>query len=180
MELPLDVDALRHAIAAGRTFGYRMFWGHRAEPDGVLSQWWPCRFTVDGQTYATAEQYMMVGKARLFGDADAAAAILAEPDPAACKRLGRKVRGFDEARWAAARFELVVEGNVAKFGQSDRLRRILLGSGDDVLVEASPLDSIWGIGLAAADPRAADPRAWQGLNLLGFALVKARGLLRAR
>lgn len=179
-ELPLDRDALLRAVAQGESFRFRFFWGHRREPDGVFSQWWPCRFEVDGQIYATAEQFMMAGKARLFGDSDGLAAILAEEDPAACKALGRRVRGFDEATWAAARFELVVRGNLAKFGQSEHLRSILASTGDQLLVEASPTDRVWGIGLRAADPRAQDPRGWRGLNLLGFALVRARALLRVR
>ena len=111
-ELPLDLDALRRAVESGQSFRYHFFWGHRREPDGVFSQWWPCRFEVDGQLYSTAEQFMMAGKARLFADADALAAILAESDPTACKKLGRKVRHFDEAAWAAARFDLVVSGNL--------------------------------------------------------------------
>jgi ribA/ribD-fused uncharacterized protein len=71
-----------------------------------------------------------------------------------------------------------VAGNVAKFGQHDDLRAFLLGTGSRVLVEASPGDRIWGIGLTEADPRAADPRSWRGLNLLGFALMEARAQLR--
>jgi ribA/ribD-fused uncharacterized protein len=179
-ELPLDIDALRKAVADGQSFEYRFFWGHRREPDGVFSQWWPCRFELDGQVYTTAEQFMMAGKARLFADDQALAAILAESDPAACKKLGRRVRGFDEAAWAAARFELVVAGNLAKFGQSDNLRDILESTGEQLLVEASPTDRIWGIGLRASDPRARDPRTWQGRNLLGFALVETRSLLGRR
>jgi ribA/ribD-fused uncharacterized protein len=176
-ELPLDIDSLRRAVESGQSFRYHFFWGHRREPDGVFSQWWPCRFEVDGQLYSTAEQFMMAGKARLFADANALATILAESDPAACKKLGRKVRNFDEAAWAAARFDLVVRGNLAKFGQSDHLRGILLSTGDAILVEASPTDRIWGIGLRASDERARDPRTWRGKNLLGFALVETRSTL---
>lgn len=178
-DLPLDLDSLRAAAAAGRAFRYHFFYGHRREPDGVFSQWWPCEFEVDGQRYTSAEQFMMAGKARLFGDAAALAAILATDDPAACKRLGRAVRGFDETAWASARFDLVVAGNLAKFGQSDRLGAILRATGGAVLVEASPTDRIWGIGLAASDPRAGDPATWRGQNLLGFALVAARARLSA-
>jgi ribA/ribD-fused uncharacterized protein len=176
-DLPLGLESLRRAIGAGARFRYHFFYGHRREPDGVLSQWWPCAFAVDGQAYATAEQFMMAGKARLFGDDEALARILAEPDPAACKRLGRGVRGFDHDVWASARFDLVVAGNLAKFGQSDHLGAILLATGDAILVEASPTDRIWGIGLSASDPRAADPATWRGQNLLGFALVAARAQL---
>ena len=70
-------------------------------------------------------------------------------------------------------------GNVAKFSQNAELGAFLLGTGHQVLVEASPVDPIWGIGLAATDPAAQDPRAWRGLNLLGFALMAARDVLRA-
>ncbi len=182
---PLDLESLRGAVVAGATFTYRYFWGHKPRADGqlsdsVFSQWWKCRFEVDGQAYASAEQFMMAGKARLFGDDAALTKILATPDPDACKALGRKVRGFEEAKWKAAAFDLVTRGNVAKFGQDARLRAYLVRTGDDVLVEASPVDAVWGIGLARDDERARDPRTWQGENLLGFALMRARGELAGK
>jgi ribA/ribD-fused uncharacterized protein len=183
MNLPLDLEALRRSVSSGAHFRYRFFWGHAARADGrlsdsVFSQWWPCCFEVDGQPYATAEQFMMAGKARLFGDAEALAEILAESNPAACKALGRKVRGFDEAAWKGARFELVTRGNAAKFGQDGALRDYLLATGDEILVEASPRDRIWGIGLGRNHEHARDPRTWRGGNLLGFALVRTRAILR--
>lgn len=180
---PLTREELCAAVAAGRRFRYRFFWGHTPRPDGALSdgvfsQWWRCRFEVGGVSYVTAEQWMMAGKARLFGDVQACARILETADPAACKALGRAVRGFDEARWAAARFDLVTAGNVAKFGADPALRAHLLATGDDVLVEASPRDRVWGIGLGRENVRAQNPRTWRGQNLLGFALVRARAILR--
>ena len=90
------------------------------------------------------------------------------------------MRGFDEAVWERERFGIVVEGSVHKFGQDAALRQFLLGTGERVLVEASPRDRIWGIGLAADDERATDPARWRGLNLLGFALMEAREVLRAQ
>jgi ribA/ribD-fused uncharacterized protein len=162
---------------------YLFFWGHQPARDGsitasCLSQWWPSPFTVDGVTFATAEHYMMWHKARLFGDTETADRILGVRHPNEAKTLGRLVRNFDEDRWVAARYDIVVAGSVAKFGQNDDLRRFLLGTGDRVLVEASPLDRVWGIGLAADDERAADPARWLGLNLLGKALMDAREILR--
>lgn len=171
------------AIAAGGVrVKYLHFWGHRPQRDGsvgagCLSQWWPSPFTVDGVEYATAEHWMMAGKARLFGDADAERRALAAGHPRTAKSVGRTVRGFDEDLWAAARFELIAQGSVHKFGQHPDLRRFLLGTAGRVLVEASPLDRVWGIGLAAGDPGADDPSAWRGLNLLGFALMEARSRL---
>ena len=172
-------EELAALVASGVRPKYLMFWGHRAERDasvgaGSLSQWWPSAFVVEGQTYRTAEHWMMAGKARLFGDQEIVPRILAARTPAEAKKLGRLVRGFDDQAWEAARFELVVAGNTAKFGQDEALRGYLLGTGRRVLVEASPLDRIWGIGLAADDERAADPARWRGLNLLGFALMAAR------
>jgi ribA/ribD-fused uncharacterized protein len=180
---PLDIDTLRGAVAAGAAFRYRFFWGHTPRLDGrlsdaVFSQWWPCRFALDCVEYATAEQWMMASKARLFGDEGALGRILRSADPAVCKQLGREVRGFDDERWSAARFDLVTEGNVAKFGQDAALRGYLLDTGDDILVEAAPRDRIWGIGLGRDSEKARDPRTWRGRNLLGFALVRTRSILR--
>lgn len=163
---------------------YLAFWGHRPQRDGsigagCLSQWWPSPFTVDDVEYATAEHWMMAGKARLFGDAEAERAAVAAVHPHAAKSVGRTVRGFDEATWLRERFALVVEGSVAKFGQHPALSAYLLGTTGRVLVEASPLDRVWGIGLAADDERAGDPARWRGLNLLGFALMEARARLTA-
>ncbi|MET9955692.1 NADAR family protein [Streptomyces sp. NPDC006339] len=177
-----DLDTLKRQVSAGAKLKWLHFWGHRPRPDGqlsasCLSQWWPSPFEVEGVCYATAEHWMMARKARLFGDPEAEAAALAAPTPAQAKNAGRLVRGFDEAVWERERFEIVVAGSVHKFS-AEPLRSFLLGTGSRVLVEASPLDRVWGIGLAADDPRAFDPERWRGLNLLGFALMEARARLR--
>ena len=105
--------------------------------------------------------------------------ILASTDPSKVKALGRKVKGYDESRWVAHRFAIVVAGNYAKFSQNEALTAFLLSTGDKVLVEASPVDQIWGIGLARDGPHAAHPDKWNGLNLLGFALMEVRDMLRS-
>lgn len=160
------------------------FYGHRKESDGTpgpgcLSQWWPAPFTHEGVYYASAEHWMMVAKARLFGDADAERTVLADDSPVTAKQAGRAVRGFNEQVWSRERYGIVLTGTRLKFTQHPDLRDILLGTGDAVLVEASPYDRIWGIGRAAQDPCCADPARWRGLNLLGFALTQTRELLRA-
>lgn len=162
---------------------YLHFWGHAPRRDGVigascLSQWWQSPFTVDGVDYATAEHWMMAAKARLFADAEAEHQALTASSPALAKKAGRLVRGFDETVWQRERSGIVLEGSVHKFRQDERLRDYLLVTGDRVLVEASPMDRIWGIGLAADDERAQDPARWRGLNLLGFALMETRERLR--
>ncbi|MFC0600801.1 NADAR family protein [Streptomyces palmae] len=181
---PRSVADLVGLAARGERIRYVWFWGHRPRSDGSVgpgcfSQWWPAPFTVDGIVYPTAEHWMMAGKARLFQDAEAERQAVAAAHPQQAKNAGRMVRGFDEAVWQAHRFELVVQGNVHKFGQHPQLRAYLLGTGSRVLVEASPVDRVWGIGLTADDERAADPSRWRGLNLLGFALMEARQRLAA-
>ncbi|MHC3473001.1 NADAR family protein [Streptomyces sp. 7R007] len=175
-------EALVREVRAGSRVKYLHFWGHRPLPDGrigasCLSQWWPSPFTVEGVTYGTAEHWMMAGKARLFGDAEAERLVLSAEHPAQAKKAGRLVRGFDEAIWERERFGIVVEGSVHKFAAHPELREFLLHTGNRVLVEASPVDRVWGIGLAAGDEAAADPERWRGLNLLGFALMEARARL---
>ena len=179
-----SVADLLAAEAAGERPKYVFFWGHTPKAPGVLgaeclSQWLPSPFTVDGVEYATAEHYMMWRKAELFGDGAVAAQILAAAHPKQAKDLGRGVRNFDQATWEAQRFAIVTEVSVAKFSQHADMRSFLLGTGGRVLVEASPLDRVWGIGLAAGDDDAAHPERWRGLNLLGFALMEARDRLRA-
>lgn len=181
-EHPRTVDDLVTLTASGHRIKYVFFWGHRPQRDGsvgtgCLSQWWPVAFTVDGVIFRSAEHYMMWRKALLFGDAESAERIVAASHPRQAKMLGRRIRNFDDATWGSHRFDIVVDSSVAKFGQHDDLRTFLLGTGERVLVEASPTDRIWGIGLSATDDRAADPARWRGLNLLGFALMQARATL---
>lgn len=171
------------AIEQGATFTYLPFYGHAPEPDGsagpgCLSQWWPAApFTQGGNTYATAEHYMMWRKADLFGDHGTAEKILSAPTPKEAKALGRQASGFDQATWEAGRYDIVVDASRLKFGQHDDLRAFLLSTGDRILVEASPRDRIWGIGLGRNNPAAHDPAQWRGLNLLGFALCDVRDVL---
>ncbi|WP_432083375.1 NADAR family protein [Streptomyces sp. WAC 04229] len=177
-------EALLGRVRAGARIKYLCFWGHRPLPDGrvgpgCLSQWWPSPFTVAGVEYATAEHWMMAGKARLFEDPEAERRVLAAGHPAEAKKAGRLVRGFDETVWQRERFAIVVEGSTHKFAADPGLRDFLLNTGDRVLVEASPVDHVWGIGLPATDEAATDPERWRGANLLGFALMGARERLRA-
>lgn len=182
MPVPRNVEELVIS-AENKVIRYLFFWGHRPAKDGRVtksgfSQWYESPFVVDNVTYLTAEHYMMAEKARLFGDQQIEEKVLKCLNPGAAKALGRSVQGFDETRWVENRFPIVVRGNFAKFSQDERLRNLLLQTGDQVLVEASPVDSIWGIGLAESDPAATKPEQWKGLNLLGFALMQVRDQLR--
>jgi len=119
----------------------------------------------------------MAGKARLFNDEESLLQILESADPKTAKELGRRVKNFDGAKWEANARRLVTEGNIAKFSQNSHLCDFLLATGNTVLVEASPCDQIWGIGLEESDERTKDPAKWQGQNLLGFTLMDVRSRL---
>lgn len=174
---------LEAAFAAGERLKPIFFWRPLAAGAPItadcMSQWTPSPFHHAGEHFLTAEHFMMAGKARLFGDEAMRTRILAAAHPGEVQKLGRQVQGFDGARWAAACSDIVTEGNILKFQQNPPMLAWLLATGERVLVEASPVDRIWGIGLAGDDPRALDPRQWQGQNLLGFAIMRARQHLRA-
>ncbi|MBU2712743.1 NADAR family protein [Zooshikella harenae] len=171
-------EELITALEADTNIKYLLFWGHQKPTSGVnkscLSQWFNASFTIDGIHYFTAEHYMMAEKARLFNDRKCHKKILAASHPGEAKRLGRGIVGFDERVWRDNRFDIVTNGNLAKFSQNPALQHYLLSTQPRVLVEASPVDRIWGIGLAADHPDASDPTHWQGDNLLGFALMVVR------
>jgi ribA/ribD-fused uncharacterized protein len=162
---------------------YLFFWGHQSSKNGDItascfSQWWTSPFVVDKVRYNTAEHWMMAQKALLFNDKESFTKIVAAKSPAEAKALGRKVVNFDDAVWHEKRFAIVLQGCMHKFGQNDSIRDFLLNTKQRVLVEASPVDKIWGIGLSADDDKAENPTRWNGLNLLGFALMEAREKLR--
>lgn len=160
------------AVARGCIF----FYGHKGD-HACFSQFFPSAFVDEnGVEYCCAEQFMMASKARCMGDAETLEAIMAcDYDPVCIKALGRRVSPWDEERWCAVREAVVLRGSYLKFSQNKRLRKVLLGTNDLTLVEASPSDRIWGIGRSVKD--AAKGGRWQGLNLLGLALMKARAAL---
>ena len=182
MRRPVDPAVRLAELLAAERRGDKLylvpFWSHRAARPGpgpwVLSQWWPVSITVDGEHHPSAEAYMMAAKARLFDDHETLARIRATHDPAEAKALGRTVRGFDPAVWASRGYDAVIEANRAKFTQHADLQAYLLATHPAVLVEASPQDAVWGIGLDAAQRDARSPSRWPGRNLLGFALTEVR------
>ena len=152
---------------------FTFFW-HNQSP---FSQWHPSTFVVEGNTFNTAEQWMMYQKAILFGDVEIAGKVLKTNNPKTQKALGKKVRNFDESTWVAHRERIVYEGNYHKFTQNEALKTALFATKGTTLVEASPLDKIWGIGLADDDARAYHRSTWRGLNLLGEVLTRLREAL---
>lgn len=151
---------------------YTFFWG------GQFSQWAPSEILIDGVKYNCCEQYMMAQKALLFKDTESYNAIMKAQQPYEQKALGRKVKNFNKETWELVAKSIVYRANQAKFTQHKHYYEGLMATGDTLLVEASPEDKIWGIGLAASDPRAQDESQWQGTNWLGEILTDVREDLR--
>jgi hypothetical protein len=142
------------------------------------SNWEQSPFTIDGQRYGCVEQWMMAEKARLFGDAETERRIMEASHPKEQKALGRAVKGYIDGTWAKVRYGVVLMGTLEKYRQNADLREKLLATGDLTFVEASPYDTVWGIGMRADAEGADDPSRWKGQNLLGRAITEARGILR--
>ena len=181
--LPVDVESLIE-YASTNDVEYIHFVGHQPSKDGSItkscfSQWWDSEFTDEmGLYYKTAEQFMMLQKAKLFGDEVSLEKILKSTTPIEAKELGRKVKGFDPESWDRCKFNIVVHGNMLKFSQNESLKEFLLSTGDKILVEAAHYDPVWGIGMRANHVNACIPEKWAGENLLGFALMEVREQLK--
>jgi hypothetical protein len=148
--------------------------------DGWPSQWHPSPFEIDGVQYNCCEQYMMAEKARVFGDEEAEGLVMEVDNPRLQKAIGRRVADFDAKQWDSVCRGIVYQGNLAKFEQNPDLRNELMQTAERIIVEASPFDQIWGVGLAPDDPRVLDQDAWRGMNWLGIAVMQVREELKRR
>lgn len=146
------------------------FWGSE------FSQWYDHEMTIDGVLYGCAEQYMMAMKAKTFNDEESYEKIMATQEPSRQKALGRKVKNFDPDVWNRVAKDYVFKANLTKF--SGELKSVLLGTGNKEIVEASPYDTIWGIGMGVDNPDILDRTKWRGTNWLGEVLMKVRSTLR--
>ena len=140
----------------------------------AYSQWAMRDILIGGETYNCNEQYMMAKKAELFHDDVARRAIMMSSNPASQKSWGKRVKNFDKDEWEAIARDVVYEANYAKFTQHEDFREQLLSTGDKIIVEGSPTDCIWGIGMSCDDPGILDPKNWRGTNWLGEAIMKVR------
>lgn len=142
---------------------------------GFLSQWYDSDFELDGVIFPTAEHYMMYRKAKLFLDLPIMDRILFTKSPREAKKLGREVRNFNQRKWDRQKLSIVQAGNRAKFEQNHDLRMRLMAIPSHVLiVEASPTDKVWGIGLSTESALIVPQERWPGENLLGVILTNLK------
>lgn len=178
-----NLEKLIQQYELGQNLEFIFFWGHTSKNNlntgpFCLSQWFPSSFCVNEKTYLTAEHWMMAEKARLFNDFEIAEKILQTEKASLVKEFGRQIKSFSEEIWKENRYQIVVKGNYYKFIHNQELKNFLLSTGDKIIVEASPMDNIWGIGLAKDSLEVENPNKWKGLNLLGFALMEVRDRIR--
>ncbi len=152
---------------------FTFFW----RTDSPFSNWHPSTFRIGFNTFNCMEQYMMYSKSMLFQDFKTAEKILAEPEPRKQKELGREVQGFNPDIWDLRKEGIVLIGLREKFYQNPHLLAALMETRGTILVEASPLDKIWGAGLDEEGCRNTPPGDWIGLNLLGLLLTQLRNEL---
>jgi ribA/ribD-fused uncharacterized protein len=120
---------------------------------------------------------MMGQKALIFNDTESFEKILSVNHPKTIKALGRQIKNFDGNEWDKVKYKIVLSGNYYKFTQNKEMMKILIFTGKKILVEASPFDKIWGVGLEESNEKIYNPNYWKGENLLGFALMELRDIL---
>ncbi|MDR2026062.1 MAG: NADAR family protein [Prevotellaceae bacterium] len=174
-----SVRSLIEQFYEGKELEYVFFWNTDKInlSVGCFSQWQKAYFKADGYEYCCAEQYMMGQKALIFNDSESFEKILSANHPKTIKELGRKVKNFDGNEWDKIKYKIVLNGNFYKFTQNKEMMEILISTGKKILVEASPFDKIWGVGLDEKNEKIYNPNYWEGENLLGFALMELRDVL---
>ena len=178
-----DNDWVKEKFRNGEKLEFVFFWGHQSRNKyqigkTCLSQWYEREFEYQQIKYLTAEHWMMAEKAKLFGDNESLNKIVHCKTPKEAKAIGRKVKGFNDSTWVPKRERIVKNGNYLKFKQHSDLWEYLDGTGNKILVEASPYDRIWGIGMKYGDNGIENPNNWKGINLLGYSLMTVRDKLR--
>lgn len=177
-----SMDWLIDQYENGKPLKLLYFWGHTPKYNEeigkhVFSQWYKAPFTIGTTVYKTSEHYMMAQKALLFKNQEIFSEIIACHKPSEVKELGREIKNFDDEIWNTYKYEIVKTGNIHKFNQNNELASFLISTGNHVIVEASPVDAIWGIGMSQDSPHIDNLYMWRGQNLLGFALMETRDFL---
>ena len=126
-----------------------------------LSNHYPCEFEYNGTRYYNGEQLFMVQKARTFDDTECLTQILRTENPAACKGIGKKIKGFRSHEWQQEVEEAITPGLYNKFRDNKVCRNMLLSTGDRLIGEATTEDP-WGVGMRLNDPEVLNQQKWTG------------------
>ena len=156
------------------------FWGVNHE-FGWLSNFYKSDFVdSDNNKYNCNEKYFMAHKCLTFAPENKLILdqIMAQTDPLRIKNFGRKIPNFNEEIWTTVKYNIMVDGLRLKFSQNENLKNKLMLTKDKMLYEASPYDSIWGIGLTGYKAMNLQPNSYRGQNLLGLALMEVRSELK--
>jgi ribA/ribD-fused uncharacterized protein len=150
---------------------YVFFWGE------WLSNFYPCSIQYDSKEFKSSEQLFMYLKALFFKDLETAELILKTNTPKEAKKLGRKIKNFDDEAWSKVREDIMFEVVEKKFVQNPNLLMKLMDSSlnNKIFVEASPFDRIWGIGFD--EDHAIQNEVNWGENLLGKVITSLRNML---
>ena len=169
-------EKIIYKYASGQDLNFTFFWktSKGILDEGCFSQWQISHFSFRGIQYSSAEQFMMAHKAIAFNDRETLKEIMNESHPRKIKKLGRQIVNFNSDTWDKYKYCVALIGNYCKFDQNEKMKQILINTGDNIIVEASPYDKIWGVGLDENDSRIMNPLYWEGENLLGFVLMKVR------
>lgn len=145
--------------------------------NSIYCQWYICEFKdYEGTRFSSAEQFMMYHKFKCL-EPENAYKVLDTHNPRLVKLMGRQIKNYNEEKWSKCREQVVALGNYYKFSQNPELLDIMLEHKYKEIVEASPEDPIWGIGLFKEDPRCLDKTQWLGLNLLGNCIMLVRNMI---
>ena len=142
-----------------------------------LSNHSPAPFTINKKDYNSSEQMFLSEKCITFGQTAAAQNIMCMDDPGKMVQEAKVCRGYNE-KWDMEQEDIMLTAILGKFTQNEEHEKFLLSTGDKILVEGSPYDSTWGVGLAFNDPAIDNSQNWKGDNLLGKALMTARRLIK--
>lgn len=139
-----------------------------------FSRWYSLAFEIEGKSFFCIEQYMMAEKACFFDDEECERRIMNNNDIEDITLLGQQIKIFDGFLWDNYKKDVIRQGNVAKFADNKELFEFLISTDDAILVEATPYDVVWGIGMREGDQGIDNPHNWKGENILGFTLMKIR------
>lgn len=168
-----------HLLISGRQVD-AVFFHLPQEPYGFLSNWYLSPFDLDGVHYSSMEQYIMYQKCVLFVDQATAKKVLLTDDPSEQQKLGKLCTSYINGIWAGARQAIAMRGLLAKFSQNPDLKKQLLDTRDAYLVECARSDKIWACGVRLNEPERFDASKWQGQNILGFALMVVREIIKKK